>query len=241
MTDPKDYRFCGYAEAVAGEGVGAGRSPRRLGGLCRWELGASFRRRRRCATHAAMSLPKDYKGLRKASVRDAKGNPEGRRGAFQKRRRCVPPSATSAVEAVFGLAEFVRGFVDRLVFPSRNENGRRGFEFWSGAATGETFAVLRGLRAAVCFPDRTEGRNDGSGLFDLGNFTFLRNRATTGHPFSRGARPPLLFNGYPRLFRESASPKSAALGGAFRFRNVRSEAEAVSVCGFLEIKRKALD
>jgi len=146
VTDPKDYRFCGYAEAVAG------RASAREGLRVVWAAYAGGSRRK-LSEEEALRSHRCYvfaKGLQ--------GAPESERAAMLKVIEAGGELSKAAAlrcrirylggGAVFGSAEFVRGFVDRLFSESERKRPPRVRILERGSDWGD-LAVLRPPRGSL--------------------------------------------------------------------------------------------
>ncbi|NQY33178.1 MAG: transposase [Coraliomargarita sp.] len=153
VEDPKDYRFCGYAEAVSGE-AGAREGLRRV-----WADHASAISSNRAATMARVlqahrvlifgkgSSPWTHQGCiidRKKAIKVL----EEQDGELSKATmlRCRVRYFTDG--AILGSAEFVRGFTGALQMEQIERKRPPKVSELRGAAWGD-LAVIRGLRRQV--------------------------------------------------------------------------------------------
>ena len=157
VSDPKDYRFCGYAEAVAGR-AGAWQGLQEI-----WGAYADGSVRERLSPEAALQVHREVLfGHRAAEA----GLPEREREQalrVLKRGGAALPKATVlrcrvryfTDGAILGTQDYVRGMIERWQldrgrrYPPK-ANLLRGAEWGSAEAVqGQNLACLRGLRKAV--------------------------------------------------------------------------------------------
>ena len=148
VKDPKDYRFCGYAEAVSGD-------PRARAGLrIVWAAYASGEPRKRLTEEAALRSHRAYI-FAKGSER---GGTEADRAAMlkvlEKEDGVLPKGAVLRCRvryftdgAILGSAEFVRGFVGEIKAEKERKRPPK-VNPMAGADWGD-LAVIRGLRRQV--------------------------------------------------------------------------------------------
>jgi len=147
VKDPKDYRFCGYAEAVAGDGRA------RAGLRVVWAAYAGGEARKRTDAEEALRCHRSYlfaKGAEGAAEADRKAMLK----VLEKEGGVLPKGAVLRCRvryftdgAVLGSAEFVRGYTEAW----QAERGRKRppkVNPLKGSDWGD-LAVIRGLRRRV--------------------------------------------------------------------------------------------
>jgi hypothetical protein len=157
VRDPKNYRFCGYAEAVAGR-VGARRGLREI-----WGAYADGSARERLSAEEALRMHREVIfGHRAADPGLSEGERERALEMLKKGGAALPKAMVLRCRvryftdgAILGTQEYVRG----LIVLWQLERGRQyplkanllGGADWAGAeaASGQDLACLRGLKKKV--------------------------------------------------------------------------------------------